>query len=45
MMSTARGRRRALGRFIHRPERLSPGEAAAIAKAYVTAPAYPTPAR
>ena len=41
MMSTARGRRRALGRFIHRPERLSPGEAAAIAKAYVTAPAYP----
>jgi pimeloyl-ACP methyl ester carboxylesterase len=41
IMSTAKGRRRALGRFIHRPERLSPGEAAAIAKAYVTAPAYP----
>jgi pimeloyl-ACP methyl ester carboxylesterase len=40
IMSTARGRRRALGRFIHRPERLSPGEAAEIAKAYVTAPAY-----
>ncbi len=40
IMSTARGRRRALGRFIHHPERLSPGEAEAIAKAYVTAPAY-----
>lgn len=40
MMATARGRRRALGRFIHRPERLSPGEAEAIARAYVTAPAY-----
>ncbi|HKH22319.1 MAG TPA: alpha/beta hydrolase [Solirubrobacterales bacterium] len=40
MMSTARGRRRALGRFIYRPERLSPGEAEAIARAYVTAPAY-----
>jgi pimeloyl-ACP methyl ester carboxylesterase len=40
MMSTARGRRRALGRFIYRPERLSSGEATAIAKAYVTAPAY-----
>jgi pimeloyl-ACP methyl ester carboxylesterase len=40
MMHTARGRRRALGRFIHRPERLSPGEAEAIASAYVTAPAY-----
>jgi pimeloyl-ACP methyl ester carboxylesterase len=40
LMSTARGRRRALGRFIYRPERLSPGEAHAIAKAYVTAPAY-----
>jgi pimeloyl-ACP methyl ester carboxylesterase len=39
-MSTAGGRRRALGRFIYRPERLSPGEAAAIATAYVTAPAY-----
>jgi pimeloyl-ACP methyl ester carboxylesterase len=40
IMSTARGRRRALGRFIYHPERLSPGEAAAIARAYVTAPAY-----
>ena len=40
MMSTARGRRRALGRFIFRPERLSPGEAESIARAYVTAPAY-----
>jgi pimeloyl-ACP methyl ester carboxylesterase len=40
MMHTARGRHRALGRFIHRPERLSPGEAQAIASAYVTAPAY-----
>ena len=29
-----------LGRFIHRPERLRPGEAEAIARAYVTAPAY-----
>jgi pimeloyl-ACP methyl ester carboxylesterase len=41
LMATAGGRRRALGRFIYRPERLSPGEAASIAKAYVTAPAYP----
>jgi pimeloyl-ACP methyl ester carboxylesterase len=40
VMATARGRRRALGRFIYRPERLSPGEAEAIARAYVTAPAY-----
>jgi pimeloyl-ACP methyl ester carboxylesterase len=40
IMSTAHGRRRALGRFIYHPERLSPGEAEAIAKAYVTAPAY-----
>jgi pimeloyl-ACP methyl ester carboxylesterase len=40
IMSTASGRRRALGRFIYRPERLSPGEAATIARAYVTAPAY-----
>jgi pimeloyl-ACP methyl ester carboxylesterase len=40
MMATARGRRRALGRFIHRPERLRAGEAEAIARAYVTAPAY-----
>ncbi|HEY3193172.1 MAG TPA: alpha/beta fold hydrolase [Solirubrobacterales bacterium] len=40
MTLTARGRRRTLGRFIFRPERLSPGEAQAIAKAYVTAPAY-----
>jgi pimeloyl-ACP methyl ester carboxylesterase len=41
MMSTAAGRRRALGRFFHHPENLSPSEAAAVAKAYVTAPAYP----
>jgi len=40
IMSTARGRRRTLGRVIHRPERLTPGEAEAIARAYVTAPAY-----
>ena len=40
MMHTARGRRETLGRFIYRPERLSPGEAQAIASAYVTAPAY-----
>jgi pimeloyl-ACP methyl ester carboxylesterase len=40
IMATARGRRQALGRFIHRPERLRPGEAEAIARAYVTAPAY-----
>jgi pimeloyl-ACP methyl ester carboxylesterase len=40
IMSTARGRRQALGRFIYHPERLSPGEAQAIAEAYVTAPAY-----
>jgi pimeloyl-ACP methyl ester carboxylesterase len=39
-MQTARGRRETLGRFVHRPERLSPGEAEAIARAYVTAPAY-----
>jgi pimeloyl-ACP methyl ester carboxylesterase len=40
IMYTARGRRRALGRVIYHPERLSPGEAEAIASAYVTAPAY-----
>ena len=40
VMRTARGRREALGRFIYRPERLSPGEARAVANAYVTAPAY-----
>jgi pimeloyl-ACP methyl ester carboxylesterase len=40
MMKSERGRRRALGRFIYRPERLSPGEAESIARAYVTAPAY-----
>jgi pimeloyl-ACP methyl ester carboxylesterase len=40
LMSSARGRKRALGRVIYRPERLSPGEAEAIASAYVTAPAY-----
>lgn len=41
LMLTANGRRRSLGRFFHYPERLSPGEAAAVARAYVTAPAYP----
>jgi pimeloyl-ACP methyl ester carboxylesterase len=40
VMHTSRGRRETLGRFIYRPERLSPGEAQAIANAYVTAPAY-----
>ena len=40
IMSTVRGRRRALGRVIYHPERLSPGEAEAIVRAYVTAPAY-----
>jgi pimeloyl-ACP methyl ester carboxylesterase len=40
IMATARGRRRALGRVIRHPERLRPGEAEAIARAYVTAPAY-----
>ena len=40
VMQSARGRRETLGRFIYRPERLSPGEAHAIADAYVTAPAY-----
>ncbi len=40
IMHSSRGRREALGRFIYRPERLSPGEAQALAKAYVTAPAY-----
>jgi len=41
MMSTAAGRSRALGRFVHHPERLSPAEAGSMARAYVTAPAYP----
>jgi len=40
MMSSAAWRRRALGRFFHHAERLSPAEAAAVARAYVTAPAY-----
>jgi pimeloyl-ACP methyl ester carboxylesterase len=40
VLQTARGRRKTLGRFVFRPERLSPGEANAIARAYVTAPAY-----
>jgi pimeloyl-ACP methyl ester carboxylesterase len=40
IMATARGRRQALGRVIRHPERLRPGEAEAIARAYVTAPAY-----
>jgi pimeloyl-ACP methyl ester carboxylesterase len=40
IMSTPAGRRRTLHRFFHHPERLTPSEAAAVAKAYVTAPAY-----
>jgi pimeloyl-ACP methyl ester carboxylesterase len=40
IMATKRGRKRALGRFIRHAERLRPGEAEAIASAYVTAPAY-----
>jgi pimeloyl-ACP methyl ester carboxylesterase len=40
IMLSPRARRQALGRFIYRPERLSPGEAQAIARSYVTAPAY-----
>ena len=40
-LSTARGRRRALGRFVHHPERLSQAEALSMVRAYVTAPAYP----
>jgi pimeloyl-ACP methyl ester carboxylesterase len=38
---TARGRARMLGRSFQHPERLGPREAAAIARAYVRAPAYP----
>jgi pimeloyl-ACP methyl ester carboxylesterase len=38
---TAGGRRRMLGRSFQYPERLSPGDAAAVARAYVNAPAYP----
>jgi pimeloyl-ACP methyl ester carboxylesterase len=38
---TAVGRRQMLGRVVHHPERLSPSEAAAVARAYVSAPAYP----
>jgi pimeloyl-ACP methyl ester carboxylesterase len=41
IMWTARGRRWALGRFFRHPERLSAAEASAVARAYVTAPAYP----
>jgi pimeloyl-ACP methyl ester carboxylesterase len=41
LMWTAPGRRLALGHFVHHPERLSRGEARAMARAYVTAPAYP----
>jgi pimeloyl-ACP methyl ester carboxylesterase len=41
MMWTARGRRRALGRSFRHPERLRPAEALAVARAYVTSPAYP----
>lgn len=38
---TAQGRTRMLGRSFLHPERLSPAEAAAVARAYVGAPAYP----
>jgi pimeloyl-ACP methyl ester carboxylesterase len=38
---TVRGRRRMLGRSFQHPERLSPSEAASVARAYVRAPAYP----
>jgi pimeloyl-ACP methyl ester carboxylesterase len=41
MMWTARGRSRALGRSFQHPERLSPGEALAVTRAYVHSPAYP----
>ncbi|MFL5907599.1 MAG: alpha/beta fold hydrolase, partial [Solirubrobacterales bacterium] len=41
IMWTSSGRRWALGRFFRHPERLSPAEALAVARAYVTAPAYP----
>ena len=41
VMWTARGRRRALGRSFQHPERLSPGEALAVTRAYVRSPAYP----
>jgi pimeloyl-ACP methyl ester carboxylesterase len=41
MMATSRGRRRALGRFVAHPERMSPREAHEMARAYVSAPAYP----
>jgi pimeloyl-ACP methyl ester carboxylesterase len=40
MALTAQGRRRMLGRFFRHPERLSPREAMAVARAYVTAPGY-----
>jgi pimeloyl-ACP methyl ester carboxylesterase len=40
-MSTAAGRRRSLGRFLEHPERMTASEAAMMASAYVTAPAYP----
>lgn len=38
---TARGRARMLGRSFLHPERLTPREAAAVARAYLGAPAYP----
>jgi pimeloyl-ACP methyl ester carboxylesterase len=41
LMASARGRQVALGRFVNHPERLSRGEALEMARAYVTAPAYP----
>jgi pimeloyl-ACP methyl ester carboxylesterase len=41
VMWTARGRRRALGRSFQHPERLTPGEALAVTRAYVRSPSYP----
>jgi pimeloyl-ACP methyl ester carboxylesterase len=41
VMWSARGRRRALGRSFQHPERLTPGEALAVTRAYVRSPAYP----
>ena len=38
---TAQGRTRMLGRSFFRPERLTPREAAAVARAYLRSPAYP----
>jgi pimeloyl-ACP methyl ester carboxylesterase len=41
LLWTAAGRRRVLGRSFHHAENLSPAEALAVARAYITAPAYP----